>query len=124
MDSNPKSPVREKRPKTTSPHFKKKNFEALSLGQKLIPLKNPDQDFKMAYFHSKNPNLGLLWRALEWKILVYFRTIWNILLPFGIFYGILVYFVVIWYFSILVCLDQEKSGNLCLIYDLLYMDYQ
>jgi hypothetical protein len=39
-------------------------------------------------------------------------TIWNNLPPFGIFYGRLVLFVVIWYiFPILVCLDQEKSGN-------------
>jgi hypothetical protein len=39
-------------------------------------------------------------------------TIWNILWPFGIIYGRLVSFVVIWHIlSILVCLDQEKSGN-------------
>jgi hypothetical protein len=50
---------------------------------------------------------------LEWKMLLYFMTIWNILLPFGIIYirpidivcGNLVYFY------ILVCLDLKKSGN-------------
>jgi hypothetical protein len=31
----------------------------------------------MIYFHTKNPNLGKFWRALEWKLLVYFMTIWN-----------------------------------------------
>jgi hypothetical protein len=36
---------------------------------------------------------------------VYFMCIWYILVSFGIF-------MVIWYiFPVLVCLDQEKSGN-------------
>jgi hypothetical protein len=34
-------------------------------------------------FKPKNPNLGKLWRALEWKMPVYFMVIWNILWPFG-----------------------------------------
>jgi hypothetical protein len=39
-------------------------------------------------------------------------TIWNILWPLGVIYGHLVYFVVTWYIlHILVCFDQEKSGN-------------
>jgi hypothetical protein len=39
-------------------------------------------------------------------------TILNILLQFGMFYSHLVKFVVTWYiFRVLVCLDQEKSGN-------------
>jgi hypothetical protein len=45
-------------------------------------------------------------------------TISNILMPFGsllsfgIFYGHLVQFVFIWYIlPVLVCLNQEKSGN-------------
>jgi hypothetical protein len=38
--------------------------------------------------------------------LVYFSS-------FGIIYSRLVYFAVLWYiFPVLVCLDQEKSGNL------------
>jgi hypothetical protein len=45
-------------------------------------------------------------------MMVYFMTIRNILWPFGIIFGRLVKFVAIGYiFSILVCLDQEKSGN-------------
>jgi hypothetical protein len=35
----------------------------------------------------KNRNLGKFWRALEWKVLVYIMTIWNILRPFGKTYG-------------------------------------
>jgi hypothetical protein len=40
----------------------------------------------MVCFQTKNPNSGKFWRALEWKMLVYFMAIWNILRPFGIFY--------------------------------------
>jgi hypothetical protein len=41
-----------------------------------------------------------------------FVTIWNSLWPFGIICGRLLLFVVICYiFPVLVCLDQEKSGN-------------
>jgi hypothetical protein len=44
--------------------------------------------------------------------MLYFMTIWNILQPFGIIYILLVQFVAIWHiFSVLVCLDLEKSGN-------------
>jgi hypothetical protein len=43
---------------------------------------------------------------------VYFMTILNILRHFGIFNAIWLYFEAIWYiFLVLVCLDQEKSGN-------------
>jgi hypothetical protein len=49
---------------------------------------------------------------LEYKMVVHFITIWNGLGPLGIIYGLLVQFGVIWYiFPVLVCLDQEKSGN-------------
>jgi hypothetical protein len=57
------------------------------------------------YFQTKNPNLGKIWRALEWKMLSYFITIWYKLWPFGV---VCSHFV---YFPVLVCLDQEKSGN-------------
>jgi hypothetical protein len=66
----------------------------------------------MVYFQTTNPNLGKFGMSLEWKMLVYFMTIWNIYEPLGILYGCLVWFVVIWYiFPVLVCLDHEKSGN-------------
>jgi hypothetical protein len=63
----------------------------------------------MAYFQTKNPDLGKFWRVLQWKML-----------PFGLFYGYLVYFVAIWYmhFMAIWCifprfgmLYQEKSDN-------------
>jgi hypothetical protein len=44
----------------------------------------------MVCFQTKNPNYGKFWVALEWKMLVYFMIIWNILRSFGIFYGHLV----------------------------------
>jgi hypothetical protein len=72
----------------------------------------------MVYFKTKNPNSGKFGWAFEWKILVYFMVIWNILQSFGIFYGHLVY---LWPFGnvVVICyifprfgiLRQEKSGN-------------
>jgi hypothetical protein len=67
----------------------------------------------MVDFHTKNPNLGKFWRALEWEMLEY------------IFYNHLEYFtaschnlgpfVLVCYhlvhFPRLVCLDLEKSCN-------------
>jgi hypothetical protein len=42
------------------------------------------------YFHSKNTNLGILCRALEWKMLVYFMLL-------SILYYHLEHFMPIWY---------------------------
>jgi hypothetical protein len=53
---------------------------------------------QMVCFQTKNPNLGKFWRGLQWKILVYFMTVWFILRPLEIFYGHLVYFCPFWYF--------------------------
>jgi hypothetical protein len=66
----------------------------------------------MAFFQTKNPNLGKFWRYVQWKILVKFIAIWS-------FYGHLVYFVafgyILWLFGIFFPrfgkLHQEKSGN-------------
>jgi hypothetical protein len=66
----------------------------------------------MVYFQTKNPNLGKFLRALYWKMLIYFKAIWNILQTFGIFYDHLVHFMYIWYiFSGFGITNQEKSGN-------------
>jgi hypothetical protein len=51
----------------------------------------------MVYFQIPNPTLGKFWRALEWKLLVFFIVTRNILRTFGIFNGHLVYFRAIWY---------------------------
>jgi hypothetical protein len=56
-----------------------------------------DQGCQMVSIQTKSPNLGKFWRALYWKMLIYFMAIWNILLTCGIFYDHLVHFVIIWY---------------------------
>jgi hypothetical protein len=49
---------------------------------------------------------------IDWKMLIYFMAIWNILRTFGIFYDHLVHFVFVWYiFSCFGTMYQEKSGN-------------
>jgi hypothetical protein len=71
------------------------------------------QGRQMAYFQTKNLNLGKFWRVLQWTMLLYFviigsyvfTAIWYILLAFVIFYGYLIYFS---YFGMLY---KEKSGN-------------
>jgi hypothetical protein len=79
------------------------------------------QGCQMAYFQAKNSNLGKFRRVLQWKTLVYFRTIWSYLRPFSIFCGHLVYFMVIWYiFPVLVCCTK-KSGNPALIQSLFFL---
>jgi hypothetical protein len=37
-----------------------------------------NQGCQMVCFQTKNPNLGQVRRALEWKMLLYFMSIWNI----------------------------------------------
>jgi hypothetical protein len=70
------------------------------------------QGCQMVSFQTKNLNLGKFWRALDWKMLIYFMAIWNILQTFRIFYDHLVHFVFIWYiFSGSGNIYQEKSGN-------------
>jgi hypothetical protein len=70
------------------------------------------QGCQMVSFQTKNPNLGKFWRAQDWKMLIYFKAIWNISQKFGIFYDHLVHFVFIWYiFSGFGIMYQEKSGN-------------
>jgi hypothetical protein len=49
------------------------------------------QGCQMVYFHTKNPDLGIFWWALECEMLVCFTTIWNSILTF------VLYFMVIWY---------------------------
>jgi hypothetical protein len=66
----------------------------------------------MVYFQTKNPTLGKFLRALDWKMLIYFMTIWNIWLTFWIFNENLVHLVFIGYiFSGFGIMLQEKSGN-------------
>jgi hypothetical protein len=55
---------------------------------------------------TKVPNLNIFWRYLEWKILNYFISLWNILRPFCISYAFGIH--ILPHFGIL---NQEKSGN-------------
>jgi hypothetical protein len=65
-------------------------------GQKPLKVRQR-QGCQMVYFQTEDPNLGKFWRALQWKLLVCFMTIWSILRPSGLFYCHLVYFTAIWY---------------------------
>jgi hypothetical protein len=56
-----------------------------------------NQGCQMVCFQTKIPILGKFWRALEWKKLVNFMVIWNILRSFGEFYGRM---VMLWQFGI------------------------
>jgi hypothetical protein len=70
------------------------------------------QGCQMVCFQTKNTNLGKVWRASDWKILIYFTAVWNILQTFEIFYDHLVEFVFVWHiFSGFGIMHQEKSGN-------------
>jgi hypothetical protein len=71
-------------------------------------LHRPKQGCQMVYFQTKNHNLGKFWRALDWKMLINFMAVWNILPTFGIFYDRLVHFVFIWYiFPVLVSVPTK-----------------
>jgi hypothetical protein len=49
------------------------------------------------HFHTKNHNSGLFWRALEWKMLVYFMKFDIVyVMSLGTFYAHLLHFVVNW----------------------------
>jgi hypothetical protein len=66
----------------------------------------------MVYFQTKNPNLGKFLTALDWKMLINFMAIWNILWTFWVFYDHLVNFVFLRYISSgFGIMHQEKSGN-------------
>jgi hypothetical protein len=62
-------------------------------------------DCQMVYFKTKNLSLDKFCRALDWKILIQFMAIWNILQiiyggilwPFGIFCVHLIHFLRFWY---------------------------
>jgi hypothetical protein len=41
----------------------------------------------MVYFQTQNPRLGYIWEGLGMENVGIFMTIWNILRPFGKFFG-------------------------------------
>jgi hypothetical protein len=62
----------------------------------------------MVYIKSKSPNLGIFWRAIEWKHLAQIMYIWYNVWPLGIVCGPLVYFYRYGMF------DQRKIWQPCL----------
>jgi hypothetical protein len=71
------------------------------------------QGCQMVSFQTKNTNLGKFWRALDWKTLIYFMAIWNILQTFGILYDHLIHFVFIWYiFSVSLIFTKKNLATL------------
>jgi hypothetical protein len=64
-----------------------------------------NQGCQIVYFQTRNINLCKFWSALDWKILMFFMAICNILWTFGIFYDHLVTFYVFFgtFFPLLVC---------------------
>jgi hypothetical protein len=66
-------------------------------------------------FSDQKSQFGLILRALDWKMLVYFKAIWNILRTFGVFYDHLAHLMTIWYiFPVLV--SQAKKNLATLVY--------
>jgi hypothetical protein len=39
----------------------------------------------MVYFQTKNSYFGILRRALDWKMLAYFMTLWNVVMSFAMY---------------------------------------
>jgi hypothetical protein len=67
----------------------------------------------MVCFQTKNPSLGKIFGASDWKMLIYFTAICNILWMFAIFYDHPVHVVFIWYiFSSFGIMHQENLATL------------
>jgi hypothetical protein len=73
-----------------------------------------DQCRVARFFQTKNPNFVKFWKALvDWKTLMYFMAIWNILRTFVIFYDDLESFVFIWnIFHVLVSRTNKNLATL------------
>jgi hypothetical protein len=85
------------------------------VGEMVIKITSTYQDCQMVSFQTKNPKLGKFWRALAWKMLIYFMAIWNMLQKFGSFYDHFVHFVFIWYiFPVLISCTKKNLATLVL----------
>jgi hypothetical protein len=70
------------------------------------------QGCQMFFFQTETSNFDFL-RALDWKTLIYFMAIWNIVWTFVIFYDHSVHCVFIWYiFPVFVSCAQENLATL------------
>jgi hypothetical protein len=71
------------------------------------------QGCQMVNFGTKIPIRVNFERVVDWKRLIHFAAIWNILRTFGIFDDDLVYFEFIWYiFPVLVSCTKENLATL------------
>jgi hypothetical protein len=43
-----------------------------------------DQGCQMVSFQTKKTNLGIFWKTMEWKMLLFILVIYNILRPLGL----------------------------------------
>jgi hypothetical protein len=76
--------------------FFKHNIDPRTLFGATFIFRDPVLGCQIVCFQTKNPNFGKFWRTLDWKMLIYFMVIRDILWSFGIFYGHLGYFMEIW----------------------------
>jgi hypothetical protein len=77
----------------------------------LLSCLHTSQGCQMVHFLTKNPILGKIFRALDWTMLIYFMSVWNVLRIYEIFYDHLAHFVFIWcIFSGFGNMHKEKSG--------------
>jgi hypothetical protein len=74
------------------------------------------QGCQMVSFQTKNPNVGKFWRALDWKLLIYFMAVRNILQTFDTFYYQLVHFALIWYIFLVWVSCTKKNLSMLLVY--------
>jgi hypothetical protein len=81
-----------------------RNFDAFNLDQ------NWNQGQGCQTFKPKNTNLGKFCGAFDWKMLIYFTAICNILRTFWIIYYHLVYFGV--FFAVLVSFTKKNLATL------------
>jgi hypothetical protein len=83
-----------------------KHFLFFSLSKAQSEKLNLLQGCQMVSSQAKNNNMGIFWRALEWKMLIYILGISNMLWALG-------NFVVIWYIYIphIGILYREKYGK-------------
>jgi hypothetical protein len=51
-----------------------RKFFLLKMSVKISQKSLCNQGCQMVYFYTKNPNLCIVWRSLEWKMLVYLGT--------------------------------------------------
>jgi hypothetical protein len=96
----------------TSGHTERLLFATFQDGEtQSDPFSARDQGCQMAYFQTRNPDLGKFWRILQWKMLIYLMTIWSIIRQFNLF--VVCILMVVWHiFTLLVCCANKNLATL------------